>query len=366
MVIGVNSGTSMDGLDIGLFEISRYRGEFRLKSKGHVYCRFPADLHSDLLSLATATTIDKENFLTVDKKFSLFIGSRIKSALPGFGTRPTDIGLIGSHGQTIAHFPDRKTTLQIGDPSIIASHTGITTVGDFRRADIGAGGEGAPLSPSIHSHLFRGDKARAIVNIGGIANVSYIPPTGSRRKPYGFDTGPGNILIDSLVRKYYGKRYDRGGSMARRGKIDHGLLGKLMEDDFVNLAPPKSTGREYYGDLFVNVNFPSNRNSKDLIATAAEFTARAITVSIKKYLPRIDEVIVCGGGAMNGYLVERIQFNLGGIEAFRSEALDLPAVLVECAGFALLGYMALGKFKSDLTGTTGSRKPVVLGKVCYA
>jgi anhydro-N-acetylmuramic acid kinase len=277
-----------------------------------------------------------------------------------------DIALAGSHGQTVRHLPSKKVTLQIGDPGIIAARTGITTVGDFRRSDIGAGGEGAPLSPVFHKFLFGGKHPIAVVNIGGISNVTFLPGDNKKTAAFGFDCGPGNMIIDNLSQNYFDKPYDINGMIAKSGKVIDSVMKKLEKDKFVNSPPPKSSGREYFNEKFITKNFGSKNREEDLITTATEFTAKSIATGIKNYLPKLGKIVLCGGGALNRFLVERIKANMPGISVETSEIYNLPPKIVECAGFALLAVLAADKVRVDLRKTTGARSTVILGKICYA
>jgi len=364
IVIGVNSGTSIDSLDIGLLGIAHSENRYSVRSLNWVSYKFPRDLASLLGELSSGEVIDIHTMLYADKSLASFIGSRIKSALKRSGIKSKSIDLIGSHGQTIAHFPREKLTFQIGDPSIIAVQTGITTVGDFRKADIGGGGEGAPLSPIFHQHIFARAQPIAVLNIGGIANISYIPPIDSSKRPFGFDCGPGNILMDQLCRIHFDRDYDKNGSIAHKGEVLKGPLDRLMLDPFVNDLPPKSTGREYFGERFIKKHLSLRGNPANLLRTALEFSALSIAINIRKFLPSVKKVIVCGGGALNGFLVERISHHLN-LKCETSASYGLHPKLVECAGFALFAVMAVDGIHSDLTKTTGSTKPVILGKICY-
>ncbi|MBD3233388.1 MAG: hypothetical protein GF315_06655 [candidate division Zixibacteria bacterium] len=366
MTLGVNSGTSMDSLDIGLFDIGCSGGEYTVSFKNSASFSFSTNLEQQLYSLAGGGDISLRSLLKCDKELSLMMSSSIKEAIGEFGLNVEDIDLIGSHGQTVAHYPDEKTTSQLGDPSIICADTGITTVGDFRRADIGAGGEGAPLSPIMHQHLFAETKPIAVLNIGGIANISYVPSINSNESPFGFDCGPGNMLIDRLCQLYYKRKYDNDGEIARSGKVIKDVVGQLKGDEFINAAPPKSTGREHYGDKFIQKFFPGIYGKEDLICTATELTAFSVSANLKRFLSQCDKIIICGGGALNSYLLERLASYLSGYVIEKSDDYGIPSKMVECAGFALLAAMAVDRVYSDLRKTTGANKPVILGKVCYA
>ncbi|MCP4632776.1 MAG: anhydro-N-acetylmuramic acid kinase [candidate division Zixibacteria bacterium] len=366
IVIGINSGTSIDSLDIGFFSILYSKSRYKIESFDQFSYKIPQRLHKVLWDLASGKIDGIDDLLMADKELAVFIGKKTVLSIKKCKIKPEDIALLGSHGQTVRHIPSKKVTLQIGDPSMIAVQTGITTVGDFRRADIGAGGEGAPLSPIFHKFLFEGKSPLAVVNIGGISNISYLPENSNTGKPFGFDCGPGNIIIDWLVQKYFARQYDNNGAIGRRGKIIDSILEKLLKDRFLSSPPPKSSGREYYGENFVLKYFKNKYEKCDLVTTATEYTAMAISSSIRNYLPEVSKLILCGGGALNQFLIRRIEANIPDVVVETSNVHGLHPKSVECAGFALLAVMAFDNIKSDLRRTTGAKSPNILGKICYA
>ena len=272
------------------------------------------------------------------------------------------------------------STLQIGEPSVIAERTGVTTVADFRTMDIAAGGIGAPLTPFAHYILFkRKDKGIAVNNIGGISNVTFIPPDGDINNVIAFDTGPGNMLIDSIVHIITKGRmgYDKGGRLASRGRICEKLLDELMEHPFIKKKPPKSTGREEFGygeALKIYQSAKKYRLSdEDIIATVTKFTARTIAENYRRFIlsrNNISEIILCGGGARNPILVDMIAKELvplkkgiKPIKVLTSDKYGFPPEAIESIAFALLGYAALKGIPANLPQVTGARKRVVLGKI---
>ncbi|MBD3167949.1 MAG: anhydro-N-acetylmuramic acid kinase [candidate division Zixibacteria bacterium] len=365
-VIGINSGTSLDGLDVALFEFTRNKRRYRPVFLDGVSYRFPQRLRHSLYMLANGEIGEIRGMMKADKSLAEFIALKTLQALKSFGVDARDIALVASHGQTISHIPEEKLTLQIGDPSIIAARAGITVVGDFRMADTGAGGEGAPLSPVMHYHIFSGSQPAGVLNIGGISNISYIPGRESDEIPFGFDCGPGNMLIDALSGELFGKAYDSGGRVASRGKVDGRVLDELLKDEFIRKKPPKSTGREYYGTEFIERYFRGISSRESVLTTAVEFTVRSISINIESFIPPIEKVVVCGGGAKNDFLMRRLAYHLPMLKIVTSGEMGIPPQFVECAGFAVLGILAVNRIKVDLRKTTGAGKRVVLGKVCYA
>jgi anhydro-N-acetylmuramic acid kinase len=289
------------------------------------------------------------------------------------------IDLIGSHGQTVYHIPagrrfGRRTvrsTLQIGEPSVIAERTGLTTVADFRPRDIAAGGQGAPLVPFADFVLFRdGRKARAIQNIGGIANVTYLPAACRAEDVLAFDTGPGNMVIDRTAHHATRGRaaYDKDGRLAARGRVNERLLADLMRHPYLSRRPPKSTGRETFGAAFSDRLWTRARrrgvSPLDILATATAFTARTIAEAYRRFLPAMpDEVILCGGGARNPTLVALLRRELAPARVAPMEEFGLSARAKEAVSFAILAYATVNGIPSNIPSATGARRPVVLGKI---
>ncbi len=279
-----------------------------------------------------------------------------------------DIDIIGSHGQTICHLPEDKTTLQIGESSVIAERTGITTISDFRYRDMAVGGEGAPLAPLLHYHVFRSmGKNISILNIGGISNITFIL---SQAKIIGFDTGPGNMLIDGVVRKLINEEYDEGGRIASKGIINESLLDILMGHPFVKKVPPKSSGREDFGDKLLDRIFKENEklslNEYDLIATITAYTAKSISYNYRKFILskyNIDKIIVCGGGRKNKTLLSMLKEYLSPIPVFISEDFSINGDAIEAMTFALLAFYTINGKVNNIPSVTGAKKGVVMGKI---
>lgn len=289
-----------------------------------------------------------------------------------------NIDYIGSHGQTIHHFPfdekyigiSMKSTLQAGDPSVIANLTGITTVGDFRNADVAVNGSGAPLVPYLDYMLFRSkEKSRLLVNIGGIANITYLKKNCRAKDVIAFDTGPGNMLIDYISRRYFKKNYDKDGNISGKGELNERLFNDVIDKDYYfKSEPPKSTGREYYNELFIYeiIEKYKRLDRKDIIRTFTEYTCFTIYYNFIKFIgKKADEIFVSGGGAknklimeiLNGYFEQPVkELNISGINTDNKEA-----VL-----FALLAYETMNKNSSNIKQVTGAEKNVILGKICYA
>lgn len=347
-VAGLISGTSVDGIDVAVVDI----GE-RIQVVAWKTAPYPPEVRAAILSVSNApahtATIARLNFL---------LGELFAEAVRASGVPLETIELIGSHGQTIFHegepvdFLGRPvaSTLQIGEAAIIAERTGIETIADFRPSDLAAGGKGAPLVPFLDYQLFRHPAwTRIALNIGGIANITVIPADARPEDVLAFDTGPGNMVMDALA-----PPFDRDGRQARAGRVNQALLDQLLAEPYYRRDPPKSCGREQYGAEFIR------RTGID-IATAAELTVRTIALAIARY-PGAGEVIVSGGGAHNGYLMERLRAVLKPRLTTSAEfGIDVDAK--EAVLFALLAYQTHQRRAGNLPSATGARKPVILGKI---
>jgi anhydro-N-acetylmuramic acid kinase len=359
------SGTSMDGIDAALVSF----GDHECNVLATLSVPYPDELRKELLG-ASRTPAE----CTVDKVGQLdhWVGSCFRDAALQLifesGTDSATISAIGSHGQTLRHQPRtaRPFTLQIGDANIIASGTGITTVGDFRRRDLAAGGEGAPLAPAFHRWLFTDPtKNRAVLNIGGIANITIL--TGSSDSVIGFDTGPGNTLLDGWIRSNLDQPFDESGSWAESGRVSEPLLGQFLADPYFDQPPPKSTGFEYFNYAWVQAKLAAPGVPKiapvDVQATLAELSAKTISACILKYAPDIVEVLVCGGGIHNGDLMDRLRSYLSGVEVSSTEKYGLHPDWVEAAAFAWLAKRCLEGKTGNLPEVTGASHAEVLGAI---
>ena len=385
LVLGLMSGTSADGIDVALVRVSGAPPALRAKLQGYVSLPYPRDVRAAFLRLADggATTtgeLSQLNFL-IGKLFA----EAALAACRRFRVPPARIALIGSHGQTIFHQgrPARflgaaavASTLQIGEPAVIAERTGITTVGDFRVADVAAGGQGAPLVPFVDYLLYRDPRrGRVALNIGGIANVTVIPAGARAKQVLAFDTGPGNMVMDSLVRHFTrgALSFDRDAALARRGRLLPELLNDLLRDPYFRRPPPKTAGREQYGVPFAEkiVAWGRRRRARgeDLIRTAALFTACSILDAFHRWIlpkTKIQQLVVSGGGAHNPLLMAQLEAGLPGIEILPSGALGVPEDAKEAFAFALLAYESFHHRPANLPSATGARHPAILGKICTA
>jgi anhydro-N-acetylmuramic acid kinase len=372
--IGLMSGTSLDAIDAVLVNFSSGTATIT-ETLSHP---IPESLRSDLLALCQPDDNEIERLGHADTQLGILFAEAVNQLLKKTNIAATEVHAIGSHGQTIRHCPEGNGlegtnlegkspfTLQIGDANQIAEHTGITTVADFRRRDMAAGGQGAPLVPAFHAASFQSsDYARVILNIGGIANITILP-SDPDSVISGFDTGPGNGLMDAWIQKNKQQHFDQDGQWASSGKVDEKLLTQLLSNDYFTKAPPKSTGRELFNLSWLEQQL-SNVNEKlseeDVQATLCEFTVVSIANAIKKHSSEADEVIGCGGGTRNSFLMKRLSEHLKPIEVKTTDELGLPAEWVEATAFAWLAKETLANRPGNVPGVTGARHPVVLGGI---
>jgi anhydro-N-acetylmuramic acid kinase len=381
-VLGMMSGTSADGIDVALADISGAPPRLRAKLKGHYHAPFPRLIREAILRLAnggatTTAEISQLNFLLGEEFATAAMAACAKWRIP-----PRKISLIGSHGQTIFHrgigakfLSSRRiaSTLQIGEPSIIAERTGVTTIADFRPADMAAGGHGAPLVPFVDYLLYRSAKiGRVALNIGGIANVTVIPASAGPQDVFAFDTGPGNMIIDALMERISKGRqkYDRGARIASKGRVIRPLLEEMLRDPYLRQRPPKTAGREQFGaeyaaDLFASARKDRER-AEDLIRTATIFTALSVVDAFRRFIfPRaaVQELIVAGGGTKNPLIMAQLQAALPAITILDSAELGVAAEAKEAFAFAVLAYETFHSRPGNLPSATGAKHSAILGKL---
>ena len=379
LVLGMMSGTSADGIDVALVRISGAPPNLNARLLSHASVKYPPALRKEILRVAEqrpliAGALSQLNF----RLGELFAGAAI-AACRHFRVALSKIALVGSHGQTIFHqgrpIPyfgsPTASTLQIGEPSVIAARTGITTVGDFRPADIALRGQGAPLVPYADYLLYRHTKlGRISLNLGGIANITVLPRAAKPQQVLAFDTGPANMLIDALVAHFTQSRlrFDKNARLAMQGRSLPALLDDLLGDPYLKLAPPKSTGREYYGHAYLKMLFSLGRHYRaspnDLIRAATIFTALSVVDALNRFvLPttKIQQLIVSGGGAHNPLILAQLAAALPGIEVLPSGRLAIPEDAKEALAFALLAfslyYYARKPLEAEVRPTTETRVP---------
>ncbi len=363
--IGLMSGTSVDGIDAALVSVPA-AGPLTLQAT-HQH-PFPPAVRDAIQALLQPGDNEIERAGELDMRLGQLFAEAALALLRKSGILPKDIRAIGSHGQTIRHRPQTVPafTRQIGNPSVIAERTGITTVADFRARDMAAGGEGAPLAPAFHRWFFRKSGAnRVIVNIGGIANLSWLPAA-EHDALLGFDTGPGNTLLDQWIARERGERYDRDGVWAASGRVHAELLARLLADEYFAKPPPKSTGREHFHLAWLQQRLAGNPKPQDVQATLAELTAASIAQAMHFLPGRVEEIYVCGGGSHNHYLLARLRAQLPGVPIATTEVLGLDPDWVEAAAFAWLAHQTLAGRPGNLPSVTGAHRPVVLGGIYLA
>ncbi len=384
LVLGMMSGTSADGIDVALARISGAPPNLNAKLLGHTSVKFPAAVRKEILRIAEQHPITAGALSQLNFRLGEVFAEAAIVACRKLRIAPKKIALIGSHGQTIFHqgktvnFLGRRTasTLQIGDPAIIAAYTGITTVGDFRPADIALGGQGAPLVPYADYLLYRHPKlGRVSLNLGGIANITVLPRAAQPQQVFAFDTGPANMLIDALVAHFtHGRlRFDENARLSCQGRSIPALLDELLRDPYLKLPPPKSTGREYYGNAYLKKLLALGRHHRakpnDLIRAATIFTALSVVDALNRFvLPKtkIHQLIVSGGGAHNPLILAQLSAALPDIEVLPSGRLGVPEDAKEAFAFALLAYETFHQRPANLPSATGARGSAILGKISYA
>ncbi len=359
--IGLMSGTSLDGIDAVLVE---YDGRnTKLLTARHQ--TFSPDLRRQLQALLSPGENEIERMAEADIALAHAYSESVHTLLSEAGTKATEIRAIGSHGQTIRHLPDSRlpTTIQIGDPNTLCELTGIDVVADFRRRDMAAGGQGAPLVPAFHAAAFQQPGHDiAVVNIGGIANITLLPGD-SARPVQGFDTGPGNTLCDMWIQRHHSNSYDAGGAWATQGKILTDVLKTLRNDPYFVKAPPKSTGREYFNLDWLNrsiTNITSYR-AEDIQATLCELTATTICHALQASMRHLKYLLVCGGGIHNQFLCDRLKIHLGEVELLSTESRGIHPDWVEAMAFAWLAAQTIAGKSGNLPAVTGASHPVILG-----
>ena len=361
LYIGLMSGTSLDGVDGVLADFSSPTP----RVIEHASAAFPASLRAELLALNTSGADELHRAALAGNGLMRVYASVVSDLLTRTGTTATAVRAIGAHGQTVRHRPQQFDgtgyTLQLCQPALLAELAGIDVAADFRSRDVAAGGQGAPLAPFFHREAFgRPGETVGVLNIGGISNLSLLRAGGTM---LGFDCGPGNALMDHLSAKHLGQPFDAQGAWAASGKVDSALLDAMLADPYFGQRPPKSTGRDLFNVDWLDLHaraFPLLLPA-DAQATLAELTARACADDVKRHEPLLARLIVCGGGALNTYLMQRLQALLPAAHVASSAQFGLPPLQVEAAAFAWLARKTVRREKLDLQSTTGARGARVLG-----
>jgi anhydro-N-acetylmuramic acid kinase len=377
-VCGLMSGTSADGIDVAIVDISDSHADV---AAFDMY-PYPAQVRKAIFDIFQKQAASMEDICHLNFVIGEVFADSVIKLCKNKKISLDSIDLIGSHGQTIFHMPNGKrfgkklirSTLQIGEPSVIAHRTGITTIADFRPKDMAADGQGAPLVPFADFFLFRDKKSsRAIQNIGGIANVTYLPANCNLKEIIAFDTGPGNMVIDyltSLITK--GKQtYDKNGKIASQGNVNRDLLNQMLRHSYFSRCPPKTTGREEFGSQFSDIYFQKASENKipveDILATATALTAESISRAYRQFLPKLpDEMILCGGGCRNITLVKMLQNKLPEVKILTTDDFGINPDAREAVSFAVLAYAAVKGRPNNVPNATGAEKELILGKIVQA
>ncbi len=375
IVVGLMSGTSADGVDAVVVDIQGTKPYLRSKILSHHAQSYSSSLRKRLLHIAEKGSVADVCHMNV--VLGEIFAKAALSAIKKSGILPRRVSLIGSHGQTVHHLPNGpkepglgkvRSTLQLGDPSVIAERTGLPTISDFRARDLAVGGEGAPLTPYVHALQFGKHRVkRLVINLGGIANVTVLPGVGQFHKVRAFDTGPCNMLLDGLIHiGTHGKTTcDRGGRLAQKGTMHSGLLRKLMAHSYILRRPPKSTGREMFGLSYVEGVWKQGQRYKlslsDTLATGTRFIAEALGNARQWFPGSPDEVILGGGGVKNVRLVEELKAVFQPVTVSNMEDHGIPSQAFEAQAFAILAYQSLHGVNGNLPTVTGAHRPVILG-----
>lgn len=361
LYIGLMSGTSADAIDAVLVSIDP---ALHL----HATCSRPlaSPLREQIMALTLPGDGELDRMGALDRALGEAFSEAVHALLDSAGVPVERIAAIGSHGQTVRHRPDGRHgfTVQIGDPNTIAELTRIPVVADFRRRDVAAGGQGAPLVPAFHRAAFGApDRHRSILNIGGMANISYLP-AGSAQA-FGFDTGPGNVLLDAWIERHLGHAFDADGNWGRTGRVDDVLLEQLVGHEYFRQPPPKSTGRELFNLSWLETQFAAPTALADVQRTLTELTAKSVAQAIERWADPTEEVFVCGGGAFNRLLLERLAAHMPGRRLDTTSALGMDPRWVEASAFAWLARQTLLRLPGNLPETTGASGPRILGGIYW-
>lgn len=358
LYIGLMSGTSMDGIDAALVDFSNQQPKL-VNTHSHAW---PDNIQRALIDARDIPDNELSSLTALDIQTAEIFSDACIQLLANTSYQAQDIIAIGNHGQTIRHRPDieKPFSLQIGDAQKITELTGIDVVSDFRTADIHAGGQGAPLAPAFHQAVFHSNETnRVIVNIGGISNITILPKDNSQPVS-GFDCGPGNTLMDAWISQHKQLSYDANGEWASSGKTNAKLLANLLMDDYFRLAPPKSTGFEYFNLDWLSRLADNEMASADIQSTLCDLTAISIIRDINQYAAETDEIYICGGGAHNSELMQRLQ-TLSKFPVKITETLGIHPDWVEAMAFAWLAYQNIHQQTGNLPSVTGAKEPVILG-----
>ena len=359
LFIGLMSGTSLDGMDAVLVNFGKTSQD--IKIMGHSYVPYEDAIKEALLKLHSPNTNELEESLIIGNTISKKAYEAIDALLKKTSITSKDIKAIGFHGQTVRHQPQKGFTLQIGNPALLADLSNINVIADFRSRDVAASGQGAPLVPAFHHEIFSHPTTyRAILNVGGIANVTLLNP---KTSVSGFDTGPGNLLLDHWSKTHLHRAFDENGAWAKEGKLIKTLLDAFFEDSYFEKTAPKSTGRDYFNEAWLNKHLQKSYAAQDIQRTLLELTASSIAKAIDS---NISEIYLCGGGALNSFLVERLKTLMPKTHIQLTDVLGIPTQYVEAAAFAWLAKQTLFLKPGNIPEVTGAKGLRILGALYSA
>lgn len=357
LVVGLMSGTSLDGVDAVLVDFSS-------PSPGTLatlWLPYPDEIRQQALRLQTPGDCELHRAALLSNALARFYAEAVEQMLAAAGQRPAQIAAIGCHGQTVRHQPGQGYSIQLNNPALLAELTGIPVIADFRSRDIAAGGQGAPLVPAYHAAAFgHPTEHRVVLNLGGIANLTDLNPGKPVR---GFDCGPGNILLDAWIEKQRGLRYDKDGEWASGGKVIAGLLDVLLKDDYFSAPPPKSCGRDEFNLSWLETRLVGEASPRDIQGTLLELTALCVANAVSRWCGKPSTLLVCGGGARNPVLMSRLRQKLNGCAVINTDAAGQQADWVEAVAFAWLAWRTLQGEAGNIAEVTGARGPRVLGAI---
>lgn len=378
LVIGLMSGTSVDGIDVALIRVTGNGTNTKFEQLDFETYPFPDGMKEFVLKNSIKDTSNVEDICRLNMLYPQLYAEAIFKLCRKAKVDISDIDLIGNHGQTIHHLPKPyemfghtvTSTLQISDNSSLAKLTGVVTVGNFRNADMAVGGQGAPLVPYFDYIIFSSkEKSRGLLNIGGISNMTVLPKNCTVRDVLAFDCGPGNMIIDGLMKKFYGMPYDKDGEIAGNGSIDGRLFDFLKSHEYYALKPPKSTGREIFGEKYIEqiLKLSGDIPREDIIRTVTEITAYAVYYNYDKFMKfetEIEELLVSGGGAHNKFMMSLLQKYFGKAKVMKIEEYGYSSDAKEAICFAILANETISGNPANVPRTTGAKAPVILGDIC--
>lgn len=372
--VGLMSGTSLDGIDAALVEIDNFGKKTKIKLIEFITTSIPLDVKDEIKRACSEEQSSVDLICSLNFKLGYLFAEATKNVCNKAGITLENLDFIASHGQTIYHLPKSRdsfipSTLQIGEPAIIAYETGVKVVSNFRVMDMASGGEGAPLVPYSEYIIYGSDEENiALQNIGGIGNVTVIPKGGEINSIFAFDTGPGNMIIDEVCQRLFKLNYDEDGKIAANGEIQNDILDDLMSHSYINAFPPKTTGREEFGQQFVDelLKKYNNKKPEDILSTVTMFTAKSIAVNYKNFIMNkvnLNKVIIGGGGAHNKTLLSYLKNELPNVSIVTQDDIGLSSDAKEAIAFVILGNETLNNNFSNVPSATGAKEKVILGNI---